>query len=221
MNAKKLNRYLLIAFVLGLTLAGWMVRYASKSFVASNDQLQSARQEVSNLETKRDDLLAAKTILNDKIFDVESLSKALPTDKDQARVLKELYAISEVANVTIESVEFPASTLGSQTVAKPSASTSTNDKSSTTQQKVISQATPVKDIPGVQSIQVSLGAISSRSLGGGQNGVRYPEMISFIKQLEHNIRTIQIRSIDISPVGAINGEPLYSINLTLNIFVRA
>jgi cell division protein FtsL len=232
MTPKKVYRYLLLAFVAGLVLSVFIVRYASNWLTASSLELTQLRAEVSSLEEKRTDLNQAKQTLTEKESAIEIMNKVIPVDKDQARIVKEIYLIADKAGVTIDSVGFPASTLGSALVkptvpAPADATTQNQNAASPTQEtpkpvsKSISQATPLKDIPGVQSIELSLGAIRGKTLPVGTNGVKYAEMMSFIRQIERNQRTIQIRSLGIEQASIVDGEQAYTLTLTLVIFIRA
>lgn len=228
MTTKKAYRYILGLFVVGLIASIWFVQYASGWLTSSSTELTTIRSEVEQLEKKRIGLEDAKKTLRDKDSDIETLEKVLPTDKDQARVVEEIYKIAAEAGVTIESVGFPASTLGNQTTPKPvvaTDATTTNasdqpQQSTTVAPKAVSQATPVKEIPGVQSIDLSIGAINSTTLPTG-TGIRYSELIAFMKLLERNQRTIQIRSLGIGQDQVINGENTFSLNVALTIYIRA
>lgn len=229
MNAKTMHKYLLLLFVGGLGLSAWIVRSASIQLTATSSELSTLRNDISNLERKREGLEKAKVVLADNAHTLSTLSKVVPEDKDQAKIVEEIYAIAEKAGVTIDSVGFPASTLGSQTTVK-AAPTTTQDPAaagsatSTTAtpapQKNISQATPLKDIPGIQSIALSIGAINSKSLPAG-SGVRYSELMSFIRQIERNERAIQITALGIGQDKSVNGEPTFSLTISLTIFVRS
>lgn len=227
MNAKTAYRYLLVAFVAGIGLSAWIVRYASLQLTSTSGQLISLRQDIANLEHKRDSLENARTVLAENSESIATLSKVIPDDKNQAIIVSELYTIADKAGITIDSIGFPASTLGSQAAkaapAANTASTPASDAPSTqapSQQRSISQATPLKNIPGIQSIELSIGAINSKSLPIG-SGVRYAEMMSFIRQLERNERAIQITSLGIGQDKIVNGEPTFNLSISLTIFVKS
>jgi hypothetical protein len=235
MNAKKMYKYLLLIFIGGLVLSVWIVRYASSQLTSTSSELTGLRSDISGLELKREGLEKAKVVMADNAYTIERLAKVVPADKDQARVVGEIYSIADKAGVNIDSVGFPASTLGSQAVrvASPADTTTTNATASSSTsssatatppapapQKIISQATPLKDIPGVQSIELSLGAINSKSLPPA-SGVRYSEMLSFIRQLERNERATQITAIGIGQDKVVNGEPTFSLTVSLTIFIQS
>jgi hypothetical protein len=189
------------------------------------------RTEVAQLDNKQSDLEKAKIALSDYANEQETLSLVLPEDKDQARVVKEIYAIADQSNVRIDSVAFPSSTLGEKAAAKPVPTTTDTATDASAQNpgtsaatkdtkptKTISQATPVKSIPGVQSILLSLGTITSKD--STIKGVRYDEMMSLIRLLERNRRTMQIQSIGIGQSKTASGESTYDLSLSIVIFIQ-
>lgn len=228
MTAKKVNRYLLLLFAIGLGFSIYIVRYASNWLSTSSQDLIVLKTEVEQLQKKQSDLEKAKKVLAEKATDIQTLSKVLPSDKDQARVVQEIYAIASQANVTIDSVGFPSSTLGAQTVPKvvatPTTDATTTGATPSSSEPApkpvatVSQATPVKEIPGVQSIELSIGTIKSKD--ASIKGVRYEEMMNLIRLIERNRRTMQIRTIGIGQSEAVGGAPTYSLTLSIVIFIQ-
>lgn len=226
MTAKKLHRYLQLLFLAGFAFSFFIVKYAVGWLTESSKELSSLRTEVIGLENKQTELEKAKKILNDRTDDVATASQVLPADKEQARVVQEIYAIASQSNVSIDSVGFPSSTLGSTAAPKP-ATTTTTDPTATASTvttdapkpvKTVSQATPVKEIPGVQSIELSIGTITSKDTS--IKGVRYEEMMTLIRLIERNRRTMQIRSIGIGQSQTINGNPTYNLTLSIVIYIQ-
>lgn len=228
MTPKAVNKYLMILFAGSLILSIFMLRYATNWLTASSEELTALRAEVAVLDKKQSDLEIAKKALSDEASERTMLEKVLPVDKDQARVVQEIYAIADQSNITIDSVSFPSSTLGAQTAPKAAPTTETTATPTstptpdttvkTTPTKSVSQATPVKDIPGVQSIELSLGTITSKDKS--IKGVRYEEMMSLIKLIERNRRTMQIRTIGIGQSESVGGQPTYNLTLSVLIFIQ-
>jgi len=230
MTPKKVSRYLTLLFIVGLGLSVFMLRYATNWLTTSSQELMTLRTEVAQLDKKQTDLEKAKKALGDNATELETLSRVLPEDKDQARVVQEIYAIANQANINIDSVSFPSSTLGAPVAAKaaPAAETTTGASSSTPTPdsaaakaapvKTVSQATPVKEIPGVQSIALSLGTITSKD--ATIKGVRYEEMMTLIKLIERNRRVMQIQSIGIGQSETAGGQPTYNLTLSVIIFIQ-
>lgn len=220
MSAQKVYRYLIGLFILGLGLSFFIVRYAGEWLSKSSEELTVLRTEVSDLEKKRSLLEKGKQILSSDEPAIATLAKVLPEDKDQARVIQEIKAIADQANITIDSVGFPSSTLGSEAPKPaPAPATDQNTQAQQTQPTAtasVSQATPVKEIPGVQSIEVTLGAMRSKNTTAS-TGVRYDEMITLLKGIERNRRTMQIESIGISQNAGIDS---YTLSLSLIIYIK-
>lgn len=227
MNAQKTYRLLVSAFIIGLASSFLLLYYASQWLNASGNELSSLRNEVASLDKQRNDLDNARRLLKDYEFERSLLPQVLPKDKDQARVIREINQIADLVDLNIASISFPSSTLGTQTLRAPTqaeSSTPTSNGSATSADqapapKSVSQATPVKDIPGVQSVEITLGAINSKKLPK-DTGMRYDEMIDFIRLLERNQRTIQIRSLGIIQKSPINGEPVFGLDIALSIFLK-
>jgi hypothetical protein len=231
MNIQKVHKIFLLIFVASIVASAFIVRTAANWLTQSSSELNSIRGELSDLSTKLENIDRQKKVLATQASSVSTLSFVLPKEKDQARALKEIEAIANQANVTIESVGFPSSTLGSaQTVAPkttadttaPSTTSGTSTGATATPTpskptKVVSQATPLKDIPGVQSIELSIGAINSKDTS--IKGVRYDEMLSLLKLIERNRRTMQIRSIGIGQTETAAGKT-YSLTLSIVIFIQ-
>ncbi len=225
MNAKKFNRYLTIAFVLGLVLSFGILYYAVAWLTKSSEELTQLRTDTLLAEKKRDSIEEAQRILRGSAENAAILSQVLPTDKDQAHLISQLNSLASQANIQLDSIGFPASTLGNQTprpATTPQQNT-TSDGTATTQTttpaapKTISQATPVKEIPGVYSIEVTLGSIRSKD---ADRGLRYDEMINFLRLLERNQRTIQTRSISIGQTATDSGEIRFTLDVSLSVFIR-
>lgn len=221
---RKVYRYILILMIVGLAASLYIVRYAANWLTASSGELTTLRTEVVQLENKRALLDRGKKIISEQHDNIDMLSMVLPAEKDQARVVQEINSIADQSNVVIESIGFPSSTLGSETKPVAAAPATSTEQSGQSQQTAkppapatatVSQATPVKEIPGLQSIELSLGTI--RSKDSVVVGVRYNEMVQLLRLIERNRRTMQIRSIGITE----NPSPdSYTLTLSITIFIK-
>jgi hypothetical protein len=231
MTPKTLNKYLLVLFAAGIILSGYIVRYASGWLAGSSNELANLRKDVYILEQKDKHLQVMKNFIASHGAEANILNEVLPSTKDQAKIVRELDSIADKANITIDSVGFPSSSLGSAPIKAPVVATEPNAKPGDTQQaadiapkivpKIISQATPLKDIAGVQSIPITLGTIKSKNLPVGATGLRYDDMIAFIRELERNQRIMQTSSIEIGQNSSPNGEKLYTLTISLAVFLRS
>ena len=228
MTINRLYKYLVALFIFGIILSGYLVHYASGWLENSSQDLAKLRTDVYVLTEKSKYLDTEKRYLDSHSPEINTLDSVLPKDKDQAKVIKQLESIADKSGIKFDSISFPTSSLGSSTqIAKPTTTDSATTNNTNISEappkpsKVISQATPLKDIPGVQTIEITLGALSSKDSKPGA-GMRYPEMISFIKQLERNQRIIQTQSIQIGQAPSNNkGEPMYILTVSITVFLRS
>ncbi len=134
----------------------------------------------------------------------------VPKDKDQARAVREIINLALESGITIKTVSFPSSSLGTKSNAqsgsggeqKPAASTSS-----------ITQAKPVEGVSGVYSIEMTVAPDQTTH-------TTYYELIDFLKKLENNRRTAQVTSVKINPVKSEGDGSNITFTLTINIFVK-
>jgi microcystin-dependent protein len=209
--------YLVLIGVIGLLLAGLVGgAYGANTLLSSRavkltslkaKSLALAQEQLSLINAKKD----IKTYAS-----LEQIARAVvPEDKDQAEAVREIVNIGGANNVSLASINFPASTLGTSssggttaTTTTPSASTSANANSSINK---FSQLLPVKNIAGVYDLQITV-------KGDPNQPVQYNAFISFLSALEHNRRTAQISTITLEPNSANPG--LLTFSLTLNEYIK-
>jgi hypothetical protein len=119
-----------------------------------------------------------------KYTSLGNIARAIvPQDKDQAEAVREIVNIAADAGVNPNSITFTASTLGA-------AATGTTTPSTTA--SPLSQLTPVKGIPGVYNLQITIQQDDKHS-------VPYANFLKFLANLELNRRTAQVTSIQLAP----------------------
>lgn len=183
--------------------AGAMI-YFGNSFMKKNSvKLVNAKLESFTTEEKEKSYLQARKDL-DKYSDINQLAdKILPKDKDQARAVSEIYKIAAETGITIDKIQFPTSSLG-QKIATTAGSTKTTDPG-------VSSVTQAKAVEGLKSV---LGIdIEVASAGGMQ----YNNMIAFLKKLELNRRSLQVKKITVTPDLSKN---VLTFNVTVTTFVK-
>lgn len=169
---------------------------ASKLIILKAKSLALASEQQSLIQAKKD----IATYSN-----LEKIAKSVvPQDKDQAEAVREIVNIAASYSVSLSTVSFPASTLGSY-VDPVVASTIKSSGSS------LSQLTPVKNISGVYQLQITV-------VGDPTKPVAYDKFISFLSALEHNRRTAQVISIAIQPNTA--NRSLLTFSLILNEYIK-
>lgn len=189
---------LFVALIAGTYKANLLLESQASTLVSLKAKDQALASEQQGLVKAKKDI---KTY-----SDLESIAKAVvPQDKDQAEAVREIVNIAGTYNVSLSTISFPASTLGSSAVL-PTVTTSTS-KTTTS----LSQLQPVKNIPGVYQLQISITSDPAKP-------VAYEKFISFLSALEHNRRTAQVSAISIQPNTA--NRSLLSFTLTLNEYIK-
>lgn len=180
MNSKKL--YYILVGVLVLCCVGLV--FGARE---ANSLLESQSQKLVGLKASDQATGDQKTQLaQDKkdianYSDLNTIAKSVvPQDKDQAEAVREIADLAAASGISrLSSVTFPASTLGGTTAVK-----SPNG---------LTQVTPVKDIPGVYDLQITV------TQANGKDEVPYSDFISFLQKLEKNRRTAEVSSITVQP----------------------
>jgi hypothetical protein len=190
-------------FVVGLSVLG----AKSKTMVGLEVKSQTAETQLSNLQQ-------AKKQVEEFSYFKEVAKSVIPNDKDQAEAVVEINDMANKSGLAIQSIVFPASTLG-----LPSATATTDATASGSAGKAISQAKPVSDIPGLYSLELIVTPDSS--LDSPATQITYAKMLNFLSRIENNRHTSQISEVNITPPGA--GPTLNSgltFALTINIFIK-
>lgn len=140
----------------------------------------------------------------------------LPSDKDQAQAVLDINQFAIDSGISIASISFPASTLGSS-----GASATTNNSASTAPtQSVVSQAKPVDGIPGLYGLDLTISSESSSSVPDAKKAT-YPKLLDFLGRIERNRRTAQITQVNIQPViTELGPSPFINFTLTTKIFIK-
>lgn len=192
---------LLSAGVIAATILG------SGKLESHSKKLVNLKLEEALIGGQQAALISAKKDV-EKYKDYENITNSIvPQDKDQAKAVRDIIQIARDNNITIESVNFPNSTLGS----KASATAKTEGTESQTKQPVtapITQAKPVSGIAGVYALQLDITPESNAP-------ITYQELINFLERLENNRRTAQISKLNINPRG---NRLVFS--LSINIFIK-
>lgn len=161
-----------VGLILGAKEADSMLGGQSNKLVALKaSDLATGAQETQLLQDKKD--IA-------KYSDLNTIAKSVvPQDKDQAAAVREISDIAAASGIPqLSSVTFAPSTLGGTTAVKTP--------------NGLTQVTPVKDIPGVYDLEITITQAST-------SYVSYDSFISFLKGLEQNRRTAEVTSINILP----------------------
>ncbi|HEY5152555.1 MAG TPA: hypothetical protein VII55_01130 [Candidatus Saccharimonadales bacterium] len=221
LNPSQRLYYLLIGLI-GLLLVGLGAgAYGINQLLTSHAaQLTSLKAKNLALSQEQLSLVKAKKEVNTYNSLLKITQTVVPEDKDQAEAVREIVNIAAKNGVNLEAINFPASTLGttgsssaaaSSGVATPAASASPGSASASSKASKLSQLLPVKNIPGVYDLLITVQSNPNRP-------VAYNSFISFLSDLEHNRRTAQISTITLQP--DTNNRSLLSFTLTLNEYIK-
>ncbi|HET7528974.1 MAG TPA: hypothetical protein VFJ84_01960 [Candidatus Saccharimonadales bacterium] len=213
MNSKNL-RWLLIASLalsvivfLGAVMLGLSaLTHESQNMAGLKAKSQATNEELLNLEQSKKDVEKYS-------YFKEVAQTVIPKDKDQAKAVLDIFQFAQDANIRIQSITFPASSLGGRT----SAAKAQDATSSSASSAAITQAKPVSGIPGLYSLPLTITPQTSSTLPPNLV-VTYPKILKFLKSIENNRRTAQITSLVIQPPTEV-GKSL-SFTLTINIFIK-
>lgn len=141
-----------------------------------------------------------------KYADLQKIAQTVvPEDKNQAEAVRQIVNIAEANGIQLASVTFPASTLGNSPTGKPLTTSPSAAADSTATR--LSQLTPVKNIPGVYELPITIQNDTS-------SAVPYSKLIGFLNDLEHNRRTAQVSNIDLQPLSTNRNMLVFSLSLT-------
>lgn len=180
MNSKKLYFALIGVLVLlgigtlaSVSEANSILEGQSKTLVHAKAADAAANMQKVQLATDKKDVL--------KYTELNQIAQSVvPQDKDQAAAVREIVALANQSGIPrLSSIAFPPSTLGAVTKSKTATSQFT-------------QVSPVKGIPGVYDLQITV-------TQSGQDTVPYGNFVSFLSKLEQNRRTALVSSISVQP----------------------
>lgn len=210
MNSKRFH--LVLIGIIGLLFVGLiagayginqlMAARATKLSVLKAKDIALGEEQQSIIQAQKD----IKTYAN-----LQKTAQAIvPEDKDQAEAVREIVNIAASNKISLASINFPASTLGAGLPATPGAAATPKPAAGANTKAALSQLTPVKNIPGVYQLPITV-------TGDSNNPVSYNQLINFLQALEHNRRTSQVSTINIQP----NANSTYlNFVLTINEYIK-
>ncbi len=216
MNSKRLHLILAAAICLlfiGLIGGAYGINHlldaeASKLLALKAKSAALQQQRISLNKAKKDIVTYA---------DLQKVTQSIvPEDKNQALAVREIVKLADSNGISLLSISFPASTLGSTSsgaAAKTPAAAPANGPAAAAANKAagLSQLLAVKNIPGVYQLPITVTADPHKP-------VPYSKFIAFLSDMEHNRRTAQVSIISIAP-DTLNPN-LVSFALTLNEYIK-
>lgn len=193
MNSKKLY-FCLISLVIILSAGLLFSAYEANSMLESKSvslgnlksEDQSSNNQVSQLSVEKKDITTYSN-LN------QIAESVVPQDKDQAQTVREIVNLASQSGISqLSSITFPDSTLGGA------------DGSSSKSSSSLTQVTPVKGIPGVYELPITVTQESTAE-------VPYSNFVTFLTALEQNRRTALVNSVSVNPDQKNPGEVAFTI----------
>jgi hypothetical protein len=183
----------------------------------ANKELAKHAQGLTALKAKTKAQELQQQTLNKVKKDIQTYSELkkitqaiVPEDKNQAAAVREIVKIADENNVTLSNITFPASTLGNAPGGKATTTTTTPTPAASaaiTKAAGLSQLTPVKGIPGVYELTITV-------QNDAANPVSYDDFLKFLAGLEKNRRTAQVSSITLQPTAENSNFLTFNLNIT-------
>ncbi len=209
-------RIVLLALLSFISMTLVVISLVSGTFLAQKSKnLVDLKLQSKTVDAQLSNLSQSKKEVQQYAYFNDIAKTVLPTDKDQAQAVLDIFQLAASSGIAIASISFPASTLGVKSTT-PSA----GNAAIAPAQSIISQAKPVEGIPGLYGIELTINPETGPSVPVGQK-VTYGKLLDFLNRIEHNRRTAQITQVNIQPLGADSGAGQFiNFTLTINIFIK-
>lgn len=211
MNSKRVFYIMIgVCILCALAVAGVVVM--------GNSLLKEQAQKLVELKLEDkllDEQQAALSQANKDIQEYEELEQiaktVVPQDKDQAKAVREIVSLAKESGISISTVSFPSSNLGTSPVQVKASDE--NAQKATPVISPVTQAKPVEGVPGVYSLEMII-------TPNAEDNTTYYQLLRFLDKLESNRRTAQVTSVKVTPVTSDAVSPYITFTLTLNIFLK-
>lgn len=180
-----------IGILAGAREANSLLQKQSNTLIGLKASEQATEAQKSQLAQDKQDIA--------KYSDLNTIAQSVvPQDKNQALAVREIAGLANASGIPqLSSVAFVPSTLGGTTTVKTP--------------NGLTQVTPVKGIPGVYDLQITITQSSTAE-------VPYGNFITFLQKLEQNRRTAEVSSINILPDQKNPG--MISFTLVIDEFIK-
>ena len=183
---------------------------------SKSDQLVSLKAKLAAFNAQQVSLVQAKKDITE-YTELYNIAKAIvPENKNQAETVRQIVKLAQESSVSLGSITFPSSTLGSGAVGGSRPSTGTTSLTPTTpkvdtNKAALSQLTPVAGSPGVYVMQINVASDTT-------NPATYDEIITFLSALERNRLTAEVTTVNIIP--SANTSSGFSFTLSVNTYIK-
>lgn len=184
---------------------------------AKSQQLVQLKQQNHVADAQLSSLAASKKQVEQYAYFNDIARGVLPSDKDQAQAVRDIFSLADQSGIAIASITFPSSSLGA---AQPKSSSETKDAATASGSSAISQAKPVEGISGLYSLELTIVPASGAGVPD-ERRVTYPKLLDFLSRIEKNRRTAQIAQVAVQPQNDESGPSQFiNFTLTINIFLK-
>ncbi len=221
MNSKKARNLLLGLLGFGLFVFIIISFIGTSMLTKKSRAMVDLKVKSANIDAQLINLAQAKKDVEKYKSFNDIAASVIPKDKDQVQAIADIFHIAQESGITLQSVAFPVSTLGTKAApTAPAAGQQTTATPATPTQGAISQAKPFSAVPGLYSLELTITPQSDDSLPP-EKQVTFPKFINFLSAIENNRRTAQITNVSIQPLNIGGGtSELINFTLTLNIFIK-
>lgn len=215
-------RLLMLGLLGAVGVLFFIVAFGGLTLLASKSQrLVDLKQQSKTADAQSANLASSKKQVAQYAYFNDVAKTVLPSDKDQAQAVVDIFNLANQSGISIASITFPASSLGTKPAPASTSGDSTNNNAATaSSQSAISQAKPVEGITGLYSLQLNISPQSGVGVPDSKK-VTYPKFLDFLSQIEHNRRTAQITQVNIQTQSSDSGPSQFiNFTLTTNIFMK-
>ncbi len=208
-------RLVLIGALAGASLVFFIIVFVGLGILSVKSQrLIQLKQQVRTADFQSSNLAASKKQVEQYAYFNDIAKSVLPSDKDQAQAVLDIFSLADQSGIAIASISFPASSLGAKATTPASSNAATAPPAS-----AISQAKLVEGIAGLYSLELTISPQTGPGVPDAKR-VTYSKLLDFLSRIEHNRRTAQITQVNIQPQGSGGTGQLINFTMTINIFIK-
>lgn len=241
-QAKLLHRVLIACIALAIVASVASVWYATGWLSTRAETLVEVKLEQISLEEQQKRAFEASNALEEYGELSNVVKQVAPTEKEQEKIIAELYKIADENNIAIQSLAFNSSDLGEEKTNTPAAQapaaqsgeaqdTATTGESATpaaaATRNTITQTEKVEGLKNVVGLNIRPEGFTQvikdgngNVVGTREGGLEYSTILNFLESLERNRRQMIIDQISITPIQGENGEIAgYTLTLALTALI--
>ncbi len=205
-------RLVLLGSLAGASLVFFIIVFGGLGALSAKSQrLVELKQQSKTVDAQSANLAAAKKQVQQYAYFNDIAKGVLPSDKDQAQAVLDIFRLADQSGIAIASITFTASSLGTKAAVPAS-----NDAATAPPTSAISQAKPVEGIPSLYSLELTITPQTGAGVPDAKK-VTYTKLLDFLGRIEHNRRTAQITQVNIQPQAS---DQSINFTMTVNIFIK-